>query len=1108
MTSSLQSKEPYFDLTTGIVAAKTDAHHDFKSLYEESFVNAELPPHNGLPYVSEDTFLTTYTVDNVNDIKIPITAQTGQKLDSITSNILKEPLKNAYTVVAYRNKKSSEEEDDSTDNTGGSMLQKMITDLGIEDDIYIICDVAFSWIRYDLGKVDKEKEQIFWWTQTTQTGFDPAQKTGWHSGKELGFREPWSQGGARFCWQSITQTDKPNKLYVPWPTDKNIIGIENENAMLCLNKKLLMVAKSDNNKNWDPKTHTSFLLVYDAATKKYVYATKDMAAKNFEMSKGMISSYKELGAKLISMFKGILLGGNKLPKLETYTLQYQMLAKRCGDMPQALECLNKSMRLQTLVDPTKKPSANNVGIPPNFGNNRTVLYEGQEGIGGIFEGNGNNMFVSYDRIAIAQALNYRAPLVLYDQPFGVVLFVNNSLLSDSKKLLNALKQTEPTTSAGKMTYNVESTPLYFSYGTSKSMDFVLEKAQEFSSNLQLLTNGVEVVNNVKDELSNGLYGLPVTNDEELRAFLSAYFANLTKLELVNNMFQRMNELQEFIRRSNEEFSKIASSSQQSFLIEESQLNIALVQSSVNALFDEYSGIFEEVINTEGQLVERSEKSNASEFLSRLSTIVGYVINLINIVSTLKDQYETLTQLSTVESTVPKGIDGNIASITPSIVVDLRLTRHDPEQKVFGMAEKVFQHEKVITPIWTVVGKLDENVFPLADDFKIKMLGYVSAILANPKVSNAKMYSLVVKKAIADLNKLFASSVSQLGGSNNYDSDAESDNLEESILDVGSEEQFDAQQPSLVAQSSGPVKTDVLDLIEWANNGNYFFAEDQVFNALNFDVLLKNIFNILSFHYLRLKLDGKESSLFAFDLYQKIGSYLGIAEFESKEPELPAVASSSINDNLFLFNAMESQVYASDIQYVFNEQKYNFATLLYYYLNQRNNNGLVLFPEINNVVLAFGDTMNMLFDQLMAIDFSKFLGFIEMIVGQTQIQTGPRFEETKTERSIGDVPRDTLKRSRISPVSQRRGTIKRQRQATENEDEEMMGGRKASKAMNKKKAKSRTLKRKRKSQRKSIRIKKRKGKQTTNKKYRNGKKVRLGKSGKKRSSHNTITKRIK
>lgn len=1109
MSANLPANDPYFDLTTGIIAAKTDAHHDFKSLYEETFVNAELPPHEGLPYVSEDTFLTTYTVENVNDIKIPQTAPTNKVLESITSNILKEPLKSSYTVVAYRNKKLSEEEDEETSETSEtSVLQDLMNELGIEEDIFIICDVAFSWIRYDLGKVNKQKEQIFWWTQTTQTGFDPAKKTGWHSGKELGFREPWSQGGARFCWQSITKTDKPNKLYLPWPIGKNVIGSEDENAMLCLNKKLLMVAKSENNKNWDPKTHTSFLLVYDVSTKKYVYATKDMAAKNFEMSKGMISSYKDLGAKLISMFKEILVGGNKLPNLETYTLQYQMLAKRCGDMPQALECLNRSLRLQTLVNPTKKPSLENVGIPTDFGNNRSILYEGENGVGGIFEGNGNNMFVSYDRIAVAQALNYRAPLVLYDQPFGIVLFVNNSLLDDRKKLLNALKTIDSASTVGKVTYDPEN-PLYFTYGSSKTLDFVVEKAPEFSSNLKLLLSGIELVTSVRDALSNTLYGLQVTNDEELRSFLSAYFANLTKLEIVNNMFQRMNKLSVFIEQSNQEFKNIASLPDPTLLIEDNQLNVGLLQTAANLLFNEYSGIFEQAINLEGEVVVKTDNSNTSEFLSKLAGLVGFVVNLITTIGTLKDEYETLSQLASVEPTVPKGIDGNISSITPSVVVDLRLTRHDPEQKVFGMAEKVFQHEKVITPIWSIVGKLDQDVFPLADDFIIKMLGYVSAVLANPTVSNAKMYSLVVKKAIADLNKLFGSSVSQLGGaldSDNVESEDGSDF--EQMFDVDTTDETGVEQPGLIAESSGPIKSNVFDLLGWAKEGNFFFAEDQVFNAINFDLLLKNTFNVLSFHYLRLKLDGKDSVLSAFDLYQKIGNYLGIMEFESKDPFVPAMPSSSINDNMFLFNAMESQVYASDITYEYDGRPYNFAKILYFYFNQQNNQGLVLFPEINDVVLDFGNTMNRVFDELMSIDLTRFLGFVERIAGQTStLQVEPKLDGPRKPMASPSGFRETLKRSRSFPGSQRRATIKRQRVSEANENEEVVRGGKA-----KRKTKKKTLKSKRRKRQSRIRHGG-KGKLNSTKNKKKSKNVKnraVKRSGKrnKRTVHQTLRKKLK
>ena len=34
---------PYFNLTTGIVAAKSDAHHDFGKAYKAKLVDEELP---------------------------------------------------------------------------------------------------------------------------------------------------------------------------------------------------------------------------------------------------------------------------------------------------------------------------------------------------------------------------------------------------------------------------------------------------------------------------------------------------------------------------------------------------------------------------------------------------------------------------------------------------------------------------------------------------------------------------------------------------------------------------------------------------------------------------------------------------------------------------------------------------------------------------------------------------------------------------------------------------------------------------------------------------------------------------------------------------------
>ena len=71
--------------------------------------------------------------------------------------------------------------------------RKNITD----EDIFIICDVSYSNLRTDLKYVEPKQlsKQTFWWTQVAQTLYDPAGKTAWHTGGDLGFKEENSNFG-------------------------------------------------------------------------------------------------------------------------------------------------------------------------------------------------------------------------------------------------------------------------------------------------------------------------------------------------------------------------------------------------------------------------------------------------------------------------------------------------------------------------------------------------------------------------------------------------------------------------------------------------------------------------------------------------------------------------------------------------------------------------------------------------------------------------------------------------------------------------------------------------------------------------------------------------
>jgi predicted Rossmann fold nucleotide-binding protein DprA/Smf involved in DNA uptake len=103
-----------FSLKTGVLAAHTDAHHDFGKgkLYNKDAVNNELPQHDKSEkeWTSEEEFLEEAISDN---------SQNYKRID-ICANNLEQAV---------------------------SQLQTTLIENNITNDIFIICDTAYSWIK-------------------------------------------------------------------------------------------------------------------------------------------------------------------------------------------------------------------------------------------------------------------------------------------------------------------------------------------------------------------------------------------------------------------------------------------------------------------------------------------------------------------------------------------------------------------------------------------------------------------------------------------------------------------------------------------------------------------------------------------------------------------------------------------------------------------------------------------------------------------------------------------------------------------------------------------------------------------------------------------------
>ena len=337
-----------------------------------------------------------------------------------------------------------------------SWIQQLLQNkAGITDNIFIICDVAYGAIRKDLtfaGRPHKSigeavsgplelrnPRQMFYWMQTPQTLFDPAQKSNLKTDRGWGWRNTpqHTESCFRFAWQNIdeTQGGKRNTIYEPWPGLGGAGGAygtaeeldpnsgEYPNNMLYTNQKLVLTVESTSVENdpwaWDQQSAT--LLIQDPRTGKMTAANKDSAAKTTKANgkTGVIMSIIKKGNKLVRALIAKLAGVSEAdvgPSAAIhFTSAHHVLAKRLGDATQAVACAQTSIPYMTsqLMPKARK----------------------QQGMKGDVTGheartNGNHMFVSYDRIAVVQALIYKAPIVYYDQAGGdAVIFIKHDLMT-------------------------------------------------------------------------------------------------------------------------------------------------------------------------------------------------------------------------------------------------------------------------------------------------------------------------------------------------------------------------------------------------------------------------------------------------------------------------------------------------------------------------------------------------------------------------------------------------------------------------------------------------------------------------------------------------------
>jgi hypothetical protein len=799
--------------TQGCESSRADAKHDFHGIFKadkvQEYVNENIPLY-GATGATGATDCVTLTEDAFVDkyeIKPGKSSAEDKSDDFIVNNLNENVLARyqAYNVVRPQH--------DFTVTT--SLIQECFQKAGIVNDVFFICDVAYANVREDLKYADERSTQTFYWVQNAQTLYDPAGKTTWHSDNpyfekdanddiETGASSPSSpsspssESGKRemcpnyfkkegskflFCWQNakkniVTLYPEWSKTLFPNPDSSYKFSENIPEQMMYTNKNLFLSIRTENVNDY--ASQEANLIITDSSKPGYYgYADKVLSAKGTGvLDASELASYRAKGNELKRFVKFINDSIKNpsttklfLDEVMNYSSYFQVLAKKVGDASQSISCCQKQMNLQ------------------KFKNNVT----GAKTVENIedFDSNGNHAFVTFDRIAIACALNFNCPIVIGNTQRAFTIYIRKDLINIHKQftiffnkdgdnfiILNQLKNKELTS-------------------------FVLNSA--LFSEINLLKE------NVKKSIEQACYNLNITpvDDITYQNFLINYFIEL-------NVFQIFSNIETSVLQSEElnyanKIKKIYTDSL-ALIIEDSKkfgvnLSVGLVDISaltnvqqiltaintnINKIFDALKTKYDSLEVADKENYDPKTNPNHETFVSIINVLklaekiildIGEIQKLLltNIDSMEKliayqlqinnDNDNTKLNETNVKN-LPKGIATNITSYTPFTyyVTNSRTVRNS--DVFFERSTSIFGTTTVILQIFNILNcnklnKLKERftkiIYNLLDDLTGKATAFSNisfiSIINAAKTQLEKL--LIINTSVVAINPITSDNINDV-----------------------------------------------------------------------------------------------------------------------------------------------------------------------------------------------------------------------------------------------------------------------------------------------------------------------------------------------------------
>ena len=353
---------------------------------------------------------------------------------------------------------SGDDDDDDDDEEGGdpspkrsgatispeqentSQVQRFFEDIGLSENIFIIRDVAYGNWADDIKKWGKGnysgKETNIITVQSAAGIFDPGPSTNpfTKAGKRQGFQDVQSKSRyAIFDTQNSQETKILYPKVIDIPDDQEDIISRNQLLYTRYNCTLYARANKQPSETTIPKENVksfiesasvNFMVSVDDAesTSNRVYINSvTSSSKDSKKAKNMLELAKDdINETLTSTIKSkfderIFKEEDSYDEYVSNSGKLKIMTKKFGDHGQAVTACRNNLNY-LLFEPINIGDGSVENTPDNF----TI----SKGIS-----NSVHAFLSFDRVAVASAVYYGCPIVIYNNHNGAVIFVSKKLIS-------------------------------------------------------------------------------------------------------------------------------------------------------------------------------------------------------------------------------------------------------------------------------------------------------------------------------------------------------------------------------------------------------------------------------------------------------------------------------------------------------------------------------------------------------------------------------------------------------------------------------------------------------------------------------------------------------